>query len=150
MYRSGSTAFATSECLPSAPTTTFARSVTVVAALGVAADARHPPVLDQDLLDREGLAHLRARRGGGLDQQRVEHDPPGAVRPVGAPFAGRGVPATVTGPKSNEYLVIGGQLVASSWSRMPQRASAATAGGCARWVDIVSLGNVALSTSSTR
>ena len=56
----------------------------------------------------------------------------------------------VTGPKSNEYLVIGGQLVASSRSRMPHRASAATAGGWARCVDIVSLGNVALSTSSTR
>ena len=45
---------------------------------------------------------------------------------------------------------MGGQFVASSCSRMPQRASAATAGGWARCVDIVSLGNVALSTSSTR
>ena len=81
VVRSGSTAFATSECLPSAPTTTLARSVTVFAALGVAADARHAPVLDQDLLDREGLAHLRARRRGGLDQQRVEHDPPRASTP---------------------------------------------------------------------
>ena len=55
----------------------------------------------------------------------------------------------VTGPKSNEYRVIGGQFVASSRSRMPHRASAATAGGWTRCVDIVSLGKVALSTSST-
>ena len=58
--------------------------------------------------------------------------------------------ANVYPTKLNEYLVMGGQLVASSRSRMPQRASAATAGGCARCVDIVSLGNVSLSTRSTR
>ena len=55
-----------------------------------------------------------------------------------------------TGPKSNEYRPTGGQLLASSRSRIPQRASAATAGGWTMCVDIVSLGNVALSTSSTR
>jgi hypothetical protein len=56
----------------------------------------------------------------------------------------------MTGPKSNEYVVIGGQLVVSSRSRTPHRPSAATAGGWARCVDIVSLGNVALSSSNTR
>jgi hypothetical protein len=30
---------------------------------------------------------------------------------LSAPFDGRGVPATVTGPKLNEYRVIGGQFV---------------------------------------
>ena len=56
----------------------------------------------------------------------------------------------VTGPKSNEYLATGGQLVALSRSRTPHRPSAATPGGWTKCVDIVSLGNVALSTSSTR
>ena len=45
---------------------------------------------------------------------------------------------------------MGGQPVASSRSSRPHRSSAATAGGCRRCVDIVSLGNVALSTSRTR
>ena len=45
---------------------------------------------------------------------------------------------------------MGGQPVASSRSSSPHRSSAATAGGCRRCVDIVSLGNVALSTSRTR
>ena len=40
----------------------------------------------------------------------------------GPPVRRRGVPAMVTGPKSNEYLVMGGQFVASSCSRMPHRA----------------------------
>src|SRR3954451_1248174 len=70
--------------------------------------------------------------------------------PYARPSAARGDPATPTGPKSRESLLIGGQPVASSCSRIPQRASAATAGGCNTCVEIVSLGNVALSTSSTR
>ncbi len=50
-----------------------------VAALGVAPNARHTPVVNQHLLDREGLTHLGSRCGGRLDQQSIEHDAPGAV-----------------------------------------------------------------------
>ena len=56
----------------------------------------------------------------------------------------------VTGPKSNEYRSTGGHPVATSRSSRPQRSSAAMPGGCTRCVDIVSLGNVALSTMRTR
>ena len=48
--------------------------------LSVTADAGYPPVFDQDFLDRERLAQLRAGSNGCLDEQRVEHDPPGPVR----------------------------------------------------------------------
>ena len=51
---------------------------------GVAADAAHPPVVEQDLVDGEGLAQLGARRHGGVHQQRVEH---GAPRGEGARLA---------------------------------------------------------------
>ena len=51
------------------------------AALGVAADARHAALLDQDLLDGEGFAQFGAGRHGCVDQQRVEHDAPRAVSP---------------------------------------------------------------------
>ena len=149
MYRSGSTAFATIECLPSAPITTFARSVTVSPPLAWPripvtrpSSTRTSSTVNASRTSAPAAAAASTRRASSTIR-RGQY-----ARSV--PLAAYGVPATVTGPKSNEYLVIGGQLVASSCSRMPQRASAATAGGCARWVDIVSLGNVALSTSSTR
>jgi hypothetical protein len=56
----------------------------------------------------------------------------------------------VNGPKSNEYVLIGGQPVAVTWSSSPQRRSAATPGPWIMWVDSVSLGNIARSTTSTR
>ena len=59
------------------------------------------PVLDQDLVDREALAHLGAGLRGGLDEQRVEHGAPRADA-VRLPSTGRGEPEIVTGPKSNE------------------------------------------------
>ena len=44
---------------------------------------------------------------------------------------------------------MGGQPVAVSRSSSPQRRSEATPGGCSRWVETVSLGKVALSTTRT-
>jgi hypothetical protein len=61
-----------------------------------------------------------------------------------------GAPASVTGPKSNVYREIGGQPVAVTCSSSPHRRSASTPGGWMKWVDTVSLGNVARSTTSTR
>ena len=49
------------------------------AAANVSADAGHAAVVEQHLLDGERGAHLGARRGGGLEEQRVEHDPARAV-----------------------------------------------------------------------
>ena len=54
------------------------------------------------------------------------------------------------GPKSNEYVSIGGQPVALTASSRPQRCRAATPGAWMMCVDTVSLGNVARSTTSTR
>src|SRR5215211_2254624 len=56
----------------------------------------------------------------------------------------------VSGPKSNEYVSTLGQPVATRRSSSPHRSSAATPGGCTRWVDMVSLGKAALSSNSTR
>jgi hypothetical protein len=70
--------------------------------------------------------------------------------PSATPSTDRGAPESVIGPKSNEYFVIAGHPVASRRSRSPHRFSAATPGGWIMCVEIVSLGNVALSTSNTR
>jgi hypothetical protein len=56
----------------------------------------------------------------------------------------------VKGPKSNEYLSMGGQPVATTSSSSPQLRRAATPGAWIRWVETVSLGNVARSTTRTR
>jgi hypothetical protein len=59
------------------------------AAPAVAADAGHAAVLDEDLLDGEPLPDLRPRLGRGVDQQLVEHGPPGAVGDRSVVGAGR-------------------------------------------------------------
>ena len=61
-----------------------------------------------------------------------------------------GSPEIVKGPKSNEYVPIGGHPVAVSRSSKPHLSSAATPGGWTRCVEMVSLGNVARSTARTR
>ena len=61
-----------------------------------------------------------------------------------------GEPEIVNGPKSNAYVSIGGHPVAVTRSSSPHRRSAAMPGGWIRCVEIVSLGNVARSTTSTR
>src|SRR5262245_44326994 len=66
------------------------------------------------------------------------------------PSTGRGVPAMVIGPKSNEYELMAGHPVATTRSSKPHRCSAAIAGACSKWVDTVSLGKVARSTNRTR
>lgn len=66
-----------------------------------------------------------------------------------APSLGGGVPHSTNGPKSNEYVVIGGHSVATKDSSSPQRFSPAMPGGWIRCVDTVSEGNRARSTSST-
>src|SRR3954468_20485199 len=53
-------------------------------------------------------------------------------------------------PKSKEYVSSGGQPVAVTASSRPHRRSAATPGAWIAWVESVSLGKVARSTSSTR
>ena len=65
------------------------------------------------------------------------------------PSRGGGVPLITIGPKSKVYDSIGGVCFAMA-SSSPHRPSAATAGAWATWVDTVSLGNVAWSTSNTR
>ena len=47
--------------------------------LRAALDADRPSVLDQDLLDGEAFADLRAGLGGRVDEQLVEYRPPRAV-----------------------------------------------------------------------
>ena len=47
--------------------------------LRAAPDADDASVLDQELLDGEALADLRAGLGGGIDEQLVEDCPPRAV-----------------------------------------------------------------------
>jgi len=69
---------------------------------------------------------------------------------VELPSAGRGVPAIVNGPKSNEYVSMGGAPEAMTWSRTPHRRSAAMPGAWIMCVERVSLGNDAWSTSNTR
>ena len=59
------------------------------AAPAVAADAGDVPVLDQDLLDGEPLPDLRPRLGRGVDQQLVQHGPPGGVGDRALVGAGR-------------------------------------------------------------
>ena len=79
------------------------------AAAGVlAAHADHGAVLDEDLVDREPLAHLDAGVGRGMDEHRVEHGPARAVGLVDAVASRRGDPAIVNGPKSKLYVRIGG------------------------------------------
>ena len=56
----------------------------------------------------------------------------------------------VIGPKSKEYDSIGGHPVATTRSRSPHFASAAEPSGWMMWVESMSLGNFALSTTSTR
>src|SRR5919201_6410633 len=56
----------------------------------------------------------------------------------------------VNTPKSNEYVSIGGHPGAISSSRSPHRRNASTPGAWMRWVDKVSLGNPARSTTRTR
>ena len=53
------------------------------------------------------------------------------------------------GPKSKEYVSMGGQPEATSRSRSPHRLSAAAPTGWTTWVDTVSLGNVVRSTTRT-
>ena len=71
------------------------------ATLAVAADADDAPSSIDDLVDREALAHLGAGLAGRVDEDLVEHR---AARRVGraTPSLGRGEPAIVNGPKSNE------------------------------------------------
>jgi hypothetical protein len=66
------------------------------------------------------------------------------------PFIGGGVPAKASAPTSNVTVRIGGQLDAVSLSSSPHRSSLATPGCQMMWVEMVSLGKEALSTSSTR
>jgi hypothetical protein len=61
-----------------------------------------------------------------------------------------GLPAIANGPKSKAYVWIGGHPVAMSRSSRPHLRSDPTPVGWTTWVEIVSLGNVARSTSSTR
>src|SRR3954454_1063474 len=49
-----------------------------------------------------------------------------------------GAPSIVNGPKSNRYVLIGGQPVATNRSSSPQRCNAETPGGCKMCVDTVS------------
>ena len=65
-------------------------------------DADDSSVLDQDLLDGEAFANLRAGLGGGVDQQLVEDRAPRAVRDRRARVPG--APAIVNGPKSKVYV----------------------------------------------
>ena len=69
-------------------------------ALGAAADAGHPPVVDEQVGDGEPLPHLGARLGRGVEEDLVQHGPPRAVgdRGVGGPGgAGEGERAEVEG-----------------------------------------------------
>jgi len=49
-------------------------------AVGMPADTDNGAVLDDHLVDREGLAELGACCGGGVDQDLVEHRAPGGDR----------------------------------------------------------------------
>ena len=60
------------------------------------------------------------------------------------------MPTRANGPRSMVNLAMGGQFEAMILSRTPQCFSRATPGVRMKWVDMVSLGNVALSTSNTR
>ena len=121
------TAFATSECLPSAPTTTRARSVTVAPPL---AWPRMPVTRPSSTRISSTVKPSRssAPAATAASTSRASSTIRRGQYARSAPSAGRGVPEIVTGPKSNEYLVMGGQFVASSCSRIPHLASAATAG----------------------
>ena len=60
------------------------------------------------------------------------------------------MPRSANGPRSRLMLEMGGHFEAITLSSTPQRFNLATPGVRMKWVDMVSLGNVALSTNNTR
>ena len=119
-----------------------------LAALAVAADAGDAPVLDDDLLDGEPLANLGSRLGRGVHEQLVEHGPARAVRD--GSLVGPGCPGDRERAEVERVRVdrrAAGRRRAGRAG--PSARSAATPGGWTRCVEIVSLGNVARSTTST-
>ena len=72
-----------------------------LAALSVSSDADDLPVVHDDVVDRELLAHLGARFGRAVDEQLVEDGAARAVRDRRV-CACPGAPEIVKGPKSNE------------------------------------------------
>ena len=79
-YTGAFTACATRDRRPSAPITTEACSVTIRPSRVRAADARHPAVLEQQLLDRQLIAEFGARLARGVRQHQIDRLAP---RPVG-------------------------------------------------------------------
>ena len=120
-----------------------------LAALAVAADAGDAAVLDDDVLDGESLADLGAGLGGGIDEQLVQHGPPRGVGARALVGPGRAGDARRVRSRTRTCRSVGSRSRRSRSSR-PHRSSAATPGGWTRCVEIVSLGNVARSTTRTR
>ena len=61
----------------------------VLAALAVASNAGDATVVDDDLVDGESLANLGPRLGRSVNEQLVQHGPPGAIRDRGLTSPGR-------------------------------------------------------------
>ncbi len=140
---------ATVELRPSAPTTSRARS-SVVAVSSRYAHAGHAAgVLDQPR-DLRRHAHLGARLLRGLGEDRVEHDRGESRRfrrcrrlAAARSHWMRKSSARLSRRRTN------GAPVARSRSVSPSRARKASASASKRWVDRVSRGNRACSTTTT-
>lgn len=112
-------------------------------------DAGDPITGPHHITDREVLDEFDTGLDRSLDEQRIQHCPPRADVSATPPTAGP-IPDNCTGPTSKRIDVIGAHPRARSRSSNPHASRRAAPRCHKKCVDMVSLGNVARSTSATR
>ena len=137
------------ELRPSAPMTTRARSVTLPP---LSSCPWMPTTVPSSTTSSSTVNRSRtsAPAAEAASTRIVSSTVRRGAKAVESPSHGCGVPAIVNGPKSNEYVLIGGHPLPATLSSRPQRRSAETPGAWTMCVDTVSLGNDARSTTRMR